>query len=64
MKTRLIQLMALTLLLTGSGLAAAADSPPRIATETATVPATPKEATETRDLLAWQRVGSPLTLEG
>ena len=63
MKTRLIQIATLTLLLGGTGLARAAEpaSAPRSQIET---PAPAQPPAEQRDQIAWQRVGSPLTLEG
>lgn len=61
MKTRFIQIVTLLLLLGGPGLAGAATvaTPPQA--ETAT---TEQQAPLDRDRLAWQRVGSPTTLEG
>jgi hypothetical protein len=56
MKTRLIQIALLAAFLAGPTLARAADAePPREAQATATTP----QPAETRDQLAWQRVGAP-----
>jgi len=62
MKTRLIQMLALLALLAGPGLAGAAEvsTPPQAGVE---APATDGQGVDDRDRLAWQRVGSPLTLE-
>jgi len=61
MKTRFFQIAILLLLLGGPGLAGAAvvATPPQAETATTEQPV-PLE----RDRLAWQRVGSPSTLEG
>lgn len=58
MKTRSIKLLALLLLLGSSGLAAATevDTAPQVVAEAS---ADAPKATEDRDRIAWQRVGSP-----
>lgn len=61
MKTRFIQIAALLLLLGGSSLAGAADTSTTPQAETAS---TSQHPSEDRDRIAWQRVGSPQTLEG
>lgn len=62
MKTRLIQMLALLALLAGPGLAGAAEvgNPPQVTAEVQ--PAAGQDADD-RDRVAWQRVGSPRTLE-
>lgn len=62
MKTRLIQMLALLFLLAGPGLAQAAEvaPPPQASAE---AQPTAGQSADDRDRIAWQRVGSPLTLE-
>ena len=61
MKTRLIQIAALLLMLGGTGLASAAEAESTRQVQTSAPATAPAEAVVQ---LAWQRVGSPESLEG